>query len=616
MIQSQNFRIFSLDVKLKDPLQNKLFSIVKGPIEHVLSFPRLNEAYADVAQMKDNRPFPEKVLDRLNVTYDLSDEDLAKLRIPTGPVIIVANHPFGGIEGVILASLLRSVRCDVKFMANYLLNTIPEMRELLIPVNPFKGKNSVHDNIRPLRESIQWVKNGGMLVIFPAGTVSHFDPRKGMIIDPAWSPGIAGIIRKTGAPVLPIFFQGSNSALFHMAGMVHPSLRTALLPNELMNKNRRNIHLCVGELIPHDKLIRFEKDDRMIEYLRLRTYLLELCPVRRAPGIMKAFLSLPGNSVDSAILPTQDPEVMADEITRLLPSQTLIESGDQIVIQAYAEQIPRILLEIGRLREITFRSVGEGTGNAFDLDRFDHTYVHLFIWNRRKKEVVGAYRLGWTDELVKKQGLTALYTRTLFHYGPALLDKIGPALEMGRSFIRPEYQRSYAPLLLLWKGIGRFLVENPHYKTLFGPVSITDEYQTLSKQLITLFLKTNRFRSDLACLVRPRNPIRHGTMRGVDVDTALSVMRDNVDTVSELISCIEKDRKGVPILLKHYLKLGGEIIGFNRDPAFGNVLDGLIMVDLTRTEPKMLERYLGKEGTQHFLACHRPAGTDTLAHCA
>ena len=187
---------------------------------------------------------------------------------------------------------------------------------------------------------------------------------------------------------------------------------------------------------------------------------------------------------------------------------------------------------------------------------------------------------------------------------------------MGRSFVRLEYQKSYAPLLLLWKGIGRFLVENPHYKTLFGPVSITDDYQAVSKQLITVFLKANRYRSDLAEMVKPRKPLRRGTIKDVNINTVIWVMRDDVDNVSDLISSIEKDRKGVPILLKHYLKLGGEIIGFNRDPAFGNVLDGLIMVDLTQTEPKMLERYLGKEGAHRFLDYHQSAGADAFAHCA
>jgi putative hemolysin len=218
--------------------------------------------------------------------------------------------------------------------------------------------------------------------------------------------------------------------------------------------------------------------------------------------------------------------------------------------------------------------------------------------------------------LVKKQGIRGIYTSTLFRYKPEFLKRLGPALELGRSFVRPEYQKSYAPLLLLWKGIGRFIVENPHYKTVFGPVSITDEYQALSRQLMVRFLKMTRYRADMAGYVRARKPLRTKPVKGWDIDAAVRSMKDDVEDISELISCIETDRKGIPVLLKQYLKLGGRIVGFNVDPAFGNVLDGLIMVDLTQTEPKMLERYLGKDGAPLFLAYHEARSRNPYATCA
>ncbi len=596
-------RIFKLNVKLKDPLQDTLFSLVRKPIEHVLAFPRMNRAYADIKQMNDKRPFTDKVLEKLNVNYDL-DEDLSRIRIPSGPLIIVANHPFGGIEGLILASLLRSLRCDVKFMANYLLHAIPEMREMLISVNPFKGANAVRDNIRPVRESIKWVKSGGMLVVFPAGEVSHFDLRKGAAVDPAWCTSIARLVRRTEAPVLPLFFQGANSAAFYMAGMVHPLLRTALLPNELFNKNRRTVQVSVGDLIPFNKLTIFTKDEAMTRYLRFRTYILEHRGRKSDVRSIPAFIRKAKQETCGAIMPAQSPGIMAEEIRRLPPSQTLIESGEYAVIQASTDQIPHLLLEIGRLREITFRAAGEGTGKAVDIDRFDHAYTHLFLWNRDEQAVVGAYRLGRT-EIIRRAGMHGLYTSTLFRYRPGFFERLGPALELGRSFIRLEYQKSYNPLLLLWKGIGRFVVENPQYKTLFGTVSISDEYQPFSKQLLVQYLQTSRYRPDIAGLVQPRKPFHPRQVSRVDLDNAVKLFQDDFSHVTELISSVEEDHKGVPVLLKQYLKLGGKLAGFNVDPAFGNVLDGLIIVDLTKTEPRILERYLGKEGSRSFSAYHR-----------
>jgi putative hemolysin len=614
--QTESNRIFNLNIEFKDPLQNKLFSMVKGPIEHLLAFPRMNRAYAEIAQMTDKRPFSEKVLEKLNVTYDLADEDASRLMVATGPVIVVANHPFGGIEGIILASLLRSLRCDVKFMANYLLNRVPEMREMLISVNPFKGTTSIRDNIRPIRESIQWVKSGGMLVVFPAGTVSHFDVQKGTVLDPAWSSSIARLVRKTGAPVLPLFFQGTNSAAFHVAGMVHPVLRTAMLPNELFTKDRKIIQVRVGELLPFEKLSAFERDEDMTGYLRLRTYILKH---REGKGRTKGIATLVRRAKQSAsgeILPPRHPDIMDEELRRLSPSQTLVESNEFAVIQATTAQIPHLLLEIGRLREITFRAVGEGSGKAVDIDRFDHSYTHLFIWNRETREVVGAYRIGRTDEILRQKGIRGLYTSTLFHYRRGFFEQLGPALELGRSFVRPEYQKSFAPLLLLWKGIGRFIVENPQYKTLFGPVSISDEYQVLSRQFLVSYLKMNRYRSDMAGFVKPKKPFPAKSLKGWDIDAAVRLLKDDVENISELISCMESDHKGVPILLKQYLKLGGKIVGFNVDPAFGNVLDGLIIVDLMKTDQRMLERYLGKEGCRQFLAYHEGLRRERHATCA
>ncbi len=609
-------RIFKLDVKFNGPLQDKLFTIVKGPLEHVLAFPRLNRAYADIARMTDNRPFTEKVLDVLNVNYDISDKDLSKIMIPTGPVIVVANHPFCGIECIILASLLRSIRCDVKFIANHLLTAIPEMRNLLIPVNPSKQKNAVSENIMPPQESIQWVKNGGMLVIFPASAVSHFDIQHVSITSPTWSTSVAEIIRKTGAPVLPVFFKGTYSAVFHMAGMVHPLVRTAMLPNELLNKGRKNIQLRVGNLIPFKKLRTIEQDYEMSEYLRLHTYLLEFNRTRKGYHGFTSSLRLKKENLGDVIMLPRNADMMGEELHRLAPSQTLVESGDHVVIQATADQIPNILLEIGRLREITFRAVGKGTGKSEDIDRFDHTYIHLFSWNLSKQEVVGACRLGRTDALVKKHGLKGLYTSTLFQYKPEFIERLGTSLEISRSFIRLECQKSYAPLLLLWKGIGRFIVDNPHYKTLFGPVSITDGYRALSRELIVKFLQMTRYRDDKTVLVKARKSLKSKPFRGWDVDAASRIIKDDIEDISELISSIESDHRGIPILLKQYLKLGGKIAGVDVDPALGNVLDGLVIVDLTKTKQRMLDRYMGKEGAELFMTYQEALKRDRYATCA
>jgi putative hemolysin len=296
-------------------------------------------------------------------------------------------------------------------------------------------------------------------------------------------------------------------------------------------------------------------------------------------------------------------DLLARDVAALAPEQLIATQGDLAVYYAQAGQMPHLIREIGRLREITFRATGEGTGRDIDLDGFDPVYSHLFVWNSSRQEIVGSYRVGMTDRLLARGGIDQLYTSTLFDYSPALLARIGPSLELGRSFIRAEYQRSYAPLLLLWKGIGGVVVRHPQYRNLIGPVSISNTYQSVSRQMMVRFLQMHHMLPDLAGLVRPRNPFKPLASHSEQTDAAVTLLKDDED-LSALVADVEPDQKGVPILVRQYLKLGAKMLAFNVDPDFSDVVDALILVDLTRTETKILDRYLTREGRIHFLAHH------------
>ncbi len=565
-------RVFELDASLfKGPL-----AWLKGPIEKLLSLEELERIYGLVRQGGED--FVETALSVLGVRIDVTPEDLA--RIPKrGALMVVANHPFGGIEGLVLAAILKRVRPDVRVMANYMLGRMPEMRELIIPVDPFG--NAVARNARPLRGCMQWLNEGGALGVFPAGEVSHLRPSL-RVEDPPWSPTIARIARRRAVPVLPVHFEGGNGPLFQLAGLVHPRLRTVLLPRELARFTNRAVRVRIGKVIPPSSFAAYASDAELVDYLRLRTYVLKSRPASDGP---------------KTIAPAADVRLMCEELARL-NSARLLSSGDLAVYAARAQAIPNVLHEIGRLREITFRQAREGTGKALDLDRFDAHYVHLFVWNHATSEVVGAYRIGHSDDILERHGVHGLYTHTLFSYGEELLRRIGPSLELGRSFVRPEYQRAYAPLLLLWRGIGQYVARHPRYRTLFGPVSINNDYTSVSRDLIATFLTENASIPELARLVRPRTPMK-ARRSELDVRKTSRVLRD-IDHVSELVSELEADAKGVPVLLKQYMKLGGKLLAFNVDPGFGDVLDGLIVVNLDQTESRILEKYMGRDQAAAF----------------
>jgi putative hemolysin len=357
-----------------------------------------------------------------------------------------------------------------------------------------------------------------------------------------------------------------------------------------MNKTNREIEVRIGNPISPEKLRTYQDDVALTRYLRHRTYLLG---DREAPAAKPVRISM------EPIAAPIESERIAAEISRLAPDRTLVEAGEFSVLLARAAEIPNGIAEIGRLREATFRKVGEGTGKKVDLDTFDQYYWHLFVWNKTRLEIVGAYRLGPSAEILERGGIDGFYSSSLFHWNHAFLRRIEPAVELGRSFVRVEYQKNFAPLLLLWKGIGQFLVRNPQYKILFGPVSISNDYTAASRQLMVMFLNGFCRSRALAPLVRPRHPYRRRPSK-LASELLGTAVRD-IEDLSTLIADVETDRKGVPILLKQYLKLGGEIVTFNVDRNFANALDGLIVVDLRKTEIRVLERYMGKEGAARFM---------------
>ncbi len=583
-----------------------MMELIQPAIEPLLYLDRLNRCYADYHETlgwcRGPHEIFQSVLTAIGVSYDLSPRDLHN--IPTrGPLVVVANHPFGGLEGVVLGAVLLQVRSDLRILANHLLKRLDGIGDTIIPVDPFDTPGSVNGNLKGLKTALAWLKAGGVLATFPSGEVASFQWKTGRVADPAWSPHVAAIARRTRAAVLPVYFPGQNSLLFQLLGLLHPRIRTALLPRELMNKAGRRVRLFVGKAIPWQVMKKYASDASLTDYLRLRTQFLKNRGVTNTRQRLRLVVSKTDPRRPLPIMAAVPQAGLLADLAGLPQAQQLISSGDFAVYIARASQIPSLLNEIGRLREITFRDACEGTGNAVDLDRFDAHYLHLFLWNHASDELVGAYRLGLTDVILEAHGAQGLYTNQLFRYKPALLKQLAHSVEFGRSFIRPEYQKKFNSLMLLWKGIGAFIAQHPQYAILFGPVSISTDYHTVSRNLIVRFLQAKRFDTKLSRFVSPRRPFRTGKLMGVTRRLLQTTVND-IDDISLLIAEIEKDGKGIPVLLRQYLKLNGSLICFNLDPAFADVVDGLLMVDLRKTEIRLLKRFMGAEGVERFTAVH------------
>lgn len=589
------------------PFATSPFSRLPGPLAHTVTrLLRIDELENLYDQARSRPAFFSGLLEELNVQLRVSPADLGRIPV-SGPVIALSNHPFGILDGALLTELLGRVRSDVRVLTNRLLGQLPELEPFCIFIDPFERQESRRANGRALKQAIDHVRGGGLLLIFPAGEVAHFDLRTRAIRDSEWMPTAGRLIRITRATALPILVRGSNSLGFQMLGMVHPRLRTAALPAELLNKRGQSVEVLVGSPINAARLDAMPDDKEAIQYLRLRSELLG----RRSESTV---------TITAALAPIAD-EIPADTLAReieSLPAPTLLaQNREYSVYLAEAAQIPLVLLEIGRLREITFRAAGEGSGKARDLDRFDPHYLHLFIWNSVKREIVGSYRIGDVPKLLAKFGRKGLYTASLFRFHPLFFGHLGPALELGRSFICPEYQKQFAPLLLLWKGIGAYVCRRPGYARLIGAVSVSNQYSPASREVIARYFQRQTSADKAPGPFRPgsvwpRRPLKGKTVRDWEVNALCELLPD-VEDLSGPIADLEPDGKGIPILVRQYVKLGGKLLAFSVDPTFGNTLDGFVLIDLTRTSPEALSRYMGKEEAAEFFAFHAAGASPRVA---
>jgi len=582
-------RPFTLEGRLPGvppPLSRIAARLFDGP----LGLRELQRLYATTCD--GHGSFIERAVAALELTIDVM---WSASPVPNqGPVVIAANHPFGIADALAVVSAIARVRPDVKVLANGLLQAIPDLRDLLVGVNPFENAARRPANVCGLRAALAWLMGGGCLVTFPAGEVAHELGTTQLAIDRAWHPHVAALAVRARAPVVPVFVAGANSGVFCRAGLVHPMLRTALLPRELLRRRGSVVRLHIGDPVACRTIEALPREDRA-RFLKARTYVL----AHRA-GAGGGMPDAPVGSGVAIVAPLRA-DLVESDVAALPPDRLMASVGGIDVYCARAADLPHVLQEIGRLREETFRAAGEGTGRSTDLDRFDTTYWHLFAWDAARSRVVGAYRLGASDDIVPREGAAGLYTNTLFRYDERLLEEIGPALELGRSFVRQEYQRGFAPLLALWTGVGQFVARNPRYRRLLGAVSISSRYESFSRQLLVRFLLTAAAHPSAARLVRPRRPlpVRPADDRILDVASVTSL-----ESVSELVRAIERDGKPMPVLLRQYLNLNARLLAFSVDADFGDAVDGLMLADLTEVPRPMLRRLMGQAAAERFLACH------------
>ncbi len=545
----------------------------------LLGINKINKAYAEVSHLK-GLDFVEKILQKLSIRFEVSPEELKRIPL-NGPFITVSNHPYGGLDGLILISLLGRQRPDFKILGNYLLHRIDSLREFILPVDPFESKKARAASVPGIKMALRHITEGHPLGIFPAGEVSSYYPHSSGITDKKWQYSVLKFIRNAEVPVVPIYFEGSNSTIFHLLGLLHPMLRTAKLPSELLNKKNKTIRIRIGNPISLNEQKEFTDIWRYGRYLRAKTYALgegfdvkDFFPLQKKRKIQAEDIAEPA-----------DRDILSREYQWLRKNYLLFDLQNYSVLCAPSDQMPHIMHEIGRLREITFRAIGEGTNKSLDLDDFDLYYYQLFVWDNEAGRIVGAYRVGKGKDIINEYGIKGFYISTLFRMHRRMYQLLEQSLELGRSFIVQEYQRKPMPLFLLWKGILYFLLRNSDYRYLIGPVSISNRFSEFSKHTIIEYIRKNHYNDRFSKYIKPKKRFR---VPGYSFDT--EILFENLNNLQQLDKLIEdvESNSRMPVLLKKYLQLGGKIVEFNIDPLFNDCLDGLLILDLYDVPPDVI----------------------------
>jgi putative hemolysin len=553
-------------------------------VEHLFGLDEIDRMTREVEFGDASVPYMRRVLAATRTEPRADPTEVA--RVPAkGSTLVVCNHPLGGADSIALLALMLERRPDTRILANSMLACFPFARESMILVDPFGGRDAARRNAAAIRQAIEWLREGHLLIAFPAGEVSAVHWGKWSPCDPPWSTIPARMAIAAGASIVPAWCEGTNRPLFHAAGLVHPRLRTALLPNEFLARRGTPVEFRFGRPVRASETAGLDAEG-LTRLMRGRSELLRKSEITTRP------------STDVAQAPIAPMAATADEFAAefaALPKEDLLfNEGSYAVYATKAARVPKVMYEIGRLREIAFRAVGEGSGKPCDTDRFDETYTQIIVWNKDAREIVGGYRAGPVSEVTRDVGIAGLYTSTLFDFSPRIVSELSNAVELGRSFVRVEYQRQPLPLSLLWKGIGVFMFTRG-YQQMFGPVSISNDYTSMSKELIMEFLERHRLAKPFAPLVRPKHPPERRPIESWS-DTERTLATADLTNVDRLVDEIERGQRAIPVLLRQYLRLNARLLAFNVDAEFGDVVDALMIVDLLQIDERIVRHYVGDDG--------------------
>ena len=565
---------------------------------NIMGFRKINRLYSPSADLK-NLVFTDDMLMRYNTTYDVNENELNSIP-KEGPFMLVCNHPFGAIEGIILYNAIAKVRPDFKIMANFILGFIPNLKDVFFSVNPFENNKELAGSNNGIRASLNQLKEGHGLGVFPAGEVARYHGHS-YPEDIAWSPSIAKIVQKMKVPVIPVYFDGNNSHKFYFLTKIHPMLGTVRLVRELLNKRNKKIIIKIGKPILPTEVSQYETPEALAAYLKNRSYALQANISQET----KRFRSRVSDPIDPPFRPSD----LARELNAIRDKSLLFTTADFECYLADYDKIPHVMHEMGRRREEAFRAVGEGTGKSIDTDNYDTYYKHLILWDTKEQTIAGGYRIGIGNEIYEKYGVHGFYVDSLFNIDQKFEPYLKETIELGRSFVSVDYQKDILPLMLLLKGLMETIMRYPKMNYFIGPVSISSWYPKFYQSLMVYYVTTKHTNEDMSKLFHPKTPFTPNFNK-CDIEVLMEKNMETVDKFDRYIMKLSNGDYRMPTLFKKYLKINSKFLCFNVDPDFNDTLDGLLLLKFTDYPKDELDMMLKDMPEEKRPAYHQRFGKE------
>lgn len=547
---------------------------------NLIGFRKINRLYSPSADL-ENKAFTEDMLRRYNISYDVNENELNCIP-KEGPFMIVSNHPFGAVEGIVLYDAIAKVRPDFKIMANFILGFIPNLKDVFFSVNPFENNPELGSSTAGIKASLMQLVEGHGLGVFPAGEVARYHGHS-YPEDIDWAPSVAKIIMKTKVPVIPVYFDGNNSRKFYFRARIHSKLATLRLVKELLNKRNRKLIMKIGKLVLPAEMEQYTTPEALAAYLKNRSYALQANIVNET----KRFRTRVSDPIDAPFRTSS----LIRELNAIRKQSLLFSTAGFECYLADYKDISHVMREIGRRREEAFRAVGEGTGKSIDTDNYDTYYKHLILWDTKEQTIAGGYRIGLGNEIYGKYGTRGFYVDSLFNIDAKFEPYLKETIELGRSFVSVDYQKDLLPLMLLLKGLMETIMKNPEMNYFIGPVSISSWYPKFYQSLMVYYVTTEHTDDEMTKLFRPKTPFLPDFNK-CDVNVLMEKHMESVDKFDRYLMKLSNGDYRMPTLFKKYLKINAKFLCFNVDPDFNDTLDGLLLLKFTDYPKEELDMML------------------------